>query len=251
MLAARLIKNSGASIIGVQEMLPQMKTDVENLLSDYSVFGTGRFSGTKPKNDEHSDIIVKNQDVEVEFIKTFWLSKHPERGGSRALFSFFPRICTVAEVYLKTQNRRIRVFNTHFDHISGFARTLGTMIILKYMNEFNRTDPLPTILMGDMNCKSKSKPIKTLRYNLHTFSNIHLKDVYEYFDPQSITNTYHSFKGKIKLGASPIDYIFVSDEFEVVESHIDTKDINGKYPSDHFPLVATLRLKDMCQIQTA
>lgn len=46
------------------------------------------------------------------------------------------------------------------------------------------------------------------------------------------------------MAGGPIDYIFVSDDFEVVESHIWAEDRDGRYPSDHYPLVATLRLKD-------
>src|SRR5699024_6161803 len=60
-LAARLIEESNASIIGVQEFLPQMRRDLKGLLDGYSIFGRGRLSGKKPQNDEHADIIIKNK----------------------------------------------------------------------------------------------------------------------------------------------------------------------------------------------
>lgn len=44
-LAARLIEESNASIIGVQEFLPQMRRDLKGLLDGYSIFGRGRLSG--------------------------------------------------------------------------------------------------------------------------------------------------------------------------------------------------------------
>ena len=110
-LVSDLIRASEASIIGVQELLPEMKLDVQRLLNhEYSVFGNGRFFGVRSQEDEHADIIVKNQDAQVRFCKTFWLSKNPEKNGSRAYFSIFPRICTVAEITLKNSGRRIRVF---------------------------------------------------------------------------------------------------------------------------------------------
>ena len=243
-LAAQLIRMSGASIIGVQELTSYMREDVEALLQgEYSVMGFGRFYGIREDQDEHTDIIVKDQDVSVSYCKTFWLSKQPERYGSRAYYSFFPRICTVVEATIKATGQRIRVFNTHFDHICGLARNLGVRIILEYMEKFNQADPLPTILMGDFNAKFGSRPIQILRNNLHPHPHVHLTDVYKSFSPEQITNTLHFFSNKPKVGKSPIDYIFVSDEFEVVESHIFTKEINGGYPSDHFPLIATLRLK--------
>ncbi len=108
-LAAQFIRESGATIIGVQELLPNMREDVGRLLDvDYSILGFGRFRGLKPKDDEHSDIIIKNQEAKVSLIKTFWLSKSPEK-LSRAYYAVFPRICTVAEVYIKRLDRSIRV----------------------------------------------------------------------------------------------------------------------------------------------
>lgn len=77
-LAAQYIRESGATIIGVQELLPNMREDVSRLLDvDYSVLGFGRYSGIRPQSDEHSDIIIKNDSAKVNLIKTFWLSKEP------------------------------------------------------------------------------------------------------------------------------------------------------------------------------
>ena len=181
--------------------------------------------------------------MSVSSYKTFWLSKHPEEGCTRAYFSIFPRICTVAEVVLKDSNQRIRVFNTHFDHICGPARVLGVRIILEYMSRFNSIAPLPTILMGDMNCKRNSRPIRILRENRHDYPNVHLNDVYAILREGQLNNTYHGFKGKRKSNKSPIDYIFVSDDFEVMQVEIDSGKVEDRYVSDHYPILATLRLK--------
>lgn len=50
------------------------------------------------------------------------------------------------------------------------------------------------------------------------------------------------FKGRMK--GEPIDYIFVTDEFVVEEVYLDTSSSEGRYPSDHYPLVAVLGLKE-------
>lgn len=44
-LAARMIAESDAAIIGVQEFLPKMRQDLKTLLDGYSIFGKGRLSG--------------------------------------------------------------------------------------------------------------------------------------------------------------------------------------------------------------
>ena len=240
-LAARLIEESNASIIGVQEFLPEMRKDLKGLLSGYSIFGRGRLSGKKPSNDEHADIIIKNAEVEVTRCRTFWLSRKPDI-PSRALFAVYPRICTVAQLRFKKSGRRVRVFNTHFDHVSPMARSLGAKLILEQIHRFNQTDPLPTIVMGDFNAKPNSKAVRIMRDNLPGYRDVRLQDVYDFLDSM-IGNTYHGFKGKITPKLKPIDYIFVSDDFEVVNASVDTTCYDGAYPSDHYPVSATLRLK--------
>lgn len=243
-LAARVIRESGASIVGVQELSPSMRADVTNLLEDcYSVIGFGRFQGKKrEKDDEHSDIIVKNDDASVQLVKTFWLSKNPEK-LSRAYYAMFPRICTVAEIYLNSFGRSIRVFNTHLDHICGVARVLGVEVILQYMSRFQEERPMPTVLMGDLNCKPNSRPIQLLRSHVTGYSGMRLTDSYSRLPAAQINNTLHNFSGKVKAGAMPIDYMFLTEDFEILETRILTEPIDGHYPSDHYPLMVTARLR--------
>lgn len=238
-LISELIRQSNAAIIGVQELLPSMREDIMARLSGrYSIRGFGR---NKRMGDEQSAILLKNDDVKVSFDKVFWLSKHPEKLGSRAYYAVFPRICTVCEAYVEELGTKVRVFNTHFDHICGMARVLSVRIILQYMHELNQTEKLPTVLMGDLNAKPNSKPIRILAENLHDYDDLRLTSIWENFTQAEIFNTYHGFKGKRK--GDPIDYIFFSEEFELEDAYIDQTSFDGRYPSDHYPLVATLRLK--------
>lgn len=69
--------------------------------------------------------------------------------------------------------------------------------------------------MGDFNAKPNSKAVRIMRENLPGYQNVQLQDVYDFLD-SVIGNTYHGFKGKIKQKFKPIDYIFVSDDFEIV-----------------------------------
>lgn len=241
-IATNIIRDSGAAIIGVQEVLPLMRQDIRRLLSEYSVFGQGRMMGRRPKSDEHSDIILKNDDVEIASVRTFWLSKKPDT-VSRAYFAVFPRICTVAEVLIKKTGRRIRVLNTHFDHVCWLARTLSVRMILEYIEQANERCPLPTILMGDFNAGMDSSAIRILREHMNEYKNVTLHDVYGVLD-FTPGNTYHGSKGRVRPNSSPIDYIFVSDDFDVLDVETDKGNQNGIYPSDHYPVVATLRLRD-------
>ena len=121
-MVSDFIRKSGAAVVGVQELMPKMKKDIMDNLSEYQLFGKGR---SKRLFNEHSDILVRNDNLEAKFLKTIWLSKRPEKFGSHAFLAFFPRICTICEVTFKDSGKKVRVFNAHFDHISGFARKVG------------------------------------------------------------------------------------------------------------------------------
>ncbi|MDD6032526.1 MAG: endonuclease/exonuclease/phosphatase family protein [Oscillospiraceae bacterium] len=236
-LVRQVIEQTRPAILGVQELMPAMREDLRSLLADYSAFGFGR---SRNLGGEESAILVSSGN-RVCSDSTFWLSRHPNRQGSRAFFAIFPRICTVCEVDLEGIGRRIRVFNTHLDHICGPARTLGARTILQVMHRLNQKEQLPCILMGDMNTGPGSYPIQLLSNNLHQYPDIRLHNLYESLGEDEIFGTYHGFKGR--TDRAPIDYIFYSDEFTVERAYIDTTSLEGQYPSDHFPLVAELNLR--------
>ncbi|MCI9414216.1 MAG: endonuclease/exonuclease/phosphatase family protein [Clostridiales bacterium] len=236
---SRIIRESGAAIVGVQEMMPDMKADIVSRLEEYSVFGLGR---TKRLQNEQSAILLRNEGTDLTFSSTFWLSKHPDKSGSRAYFALFPRICTVCEVYVEALGQKIRVFNTHFDHICAPARTLSVRTILEYIHQLNEVERLPVILMGDLNAGPNSKAIRILSENLHDYGDIHLTNLYTLPCAKAITSTFHGFRGRGRR--RPIDYIFISDEFQVRDAYVDTTRTDGRFPSDHYPLVAVLSLKE-------
>ena len=52
--------------------------------------------------------------------------------------------------------------------------------------------------------------------------------------------TFNGFKGR-RTGEK-IDYVFAPASAKVFEAHILHDNVNGRYPSDHFPVTAQLRL---------
>lgn len=240
-LVADFIEKSGAAIVGVQELMPSMRLDIASALRGYSVFGEGR---CRKYFNEHSDILVNDGEIEVAYTKTFWLSKRPEKLGSRAFLAIFPRICTVCEAKFKDSGRKVRIFNAHFDHISGFARKIAVETILSYMEEFQKKEPLPIILMGDFNVRPGNRVISLLRSCADKYPGLRLEDVYSIAgtEPENACNTYHGFKGKI-TGKAHLDYIFCSDDLEPVTAYVDHSTQRGRYLSDHYPIVASLRFR--------
>ena len=236
-LVKEVIEENRIDVLGVQEVLPSMRRDLERELKEYAIVGLGR---KKDLSNEHSDILVNKGTALLSFYTTFWLSKLPYAFGSKFMPSIFPRICTVAELYLKNSSQKIRVFNTHLDHLSGYVRQKEVSCILEYKQRLQQEEPLPTILMGDLNTKPMSRLMTRLRE--FRLEGLGLKDVFAvchgYNDK---TNTYHSFKGK--QSGRHLDYIYASDEFLIEDCFIDRSNEQGRYPSDHYPLVAKLALR--------
>ena len=80
---------------------------------------------------------------------TFWLSSNPLEvsvGWDAAL----ERICTYGYFEHKNSDKRIWVFNTHFDHIGRISREESSKLILDQINKLNGFSE-PTVVMGDFN----------------------------------------------------------------------------------------------------
>ena len=52
--------------------------------------------------------------------------------------------------------------------------------------------------------------------------------------------TFHAFAGK--TNGVRMDYVLVSNDFQLVNYEIIHKTKNGRYPSDHFPIIAEFQL---------
>lgn len=92
--------------------------------------------------------------------------------------------------------------------------------------------------MGDFNAGPESNLIKNLSNGI--YGSKRLKAVQEYNKSLYMNSTMSMFKGKEK--GVHIDYIFISEEFKVNNVEIIRYNENGKYPSDHYPLMADLEI---------
>ncbi|HEU5138384.1 MAG TPA: endonuclease/exonuclease/phosphatase family protein [Bacillales bacterium] len=230
---AEVVKSSDPCIIGTQEGLISMISDLQSDLPGYRVIGEGRAGG---KEDEHCAIFYKEKEVECVNQGQFWLSETPEKANSVSWESACPRICTWGEFRsLSEPSRHFVVYNTHLDHVSQQAREQGIQLILEKIRGRSNKEA-PVILMGDMNAGPDNKAIRMIR-DSHTVEDVSLNftDVYSILqNPPGAT--FHDFTGN-KEG-QPIDYIFVSSNATVLEAEVNRCEINGGYPSDHYPLTA-------------
>ena len=228
--AAELIKHDSADIVGIQEGLPQMMNDLADRLTGYAVIGVGREDGID--QGEYAAILVKADRFRVQESGTFWLSDTPEICNSCTWGNTVTRICTWAKLYDRETKKTLHFFNTHLDHASPDARQKGTELILSRIAARNSTGPV--ILTGDFNAPENDP--------LHAaIKGAGFGDVWRALNasaPPEESGTFNQFTG-VKNG-SRIDYIYATPDLKGSESEVIRSSKNGVYPSDHFPVRATL-----------
>lgn len=226
-----LIKEYPCDILGMQEVSNAMHEDLCENIDQYEIIGLGR---TKKLFSEKNSVLVANKHHIIEH-ETFWLSKTPKKQGSTIWYSLFPRICTTAMINLNNEIK-IRIYNTHLDCLLPHAREYGLKKIGDFMQKHHAKEKIPCILMGDFNATPNSKVIQEFssgRYMNKKFIAVQESDktIYE-------KSTMSMFRGKQK--GMHIDYIFVSEEFTINDVEILRYNQDGRYPSDHYPIVADI-----------
>jgi len=225
-----LIRFHEFDIFGVQEAFKVQLDDMSANLPDYQYIGVGRDDGAQ--KGEYSAIYFNSKRFKMLENGTFWLSatdtEKPNKGWDAAL----PRICTWGIFKDQHSGKKFILMNTHFDHIGKEARKESAKLILSKAKELAKN--LPLILTGDFNIDEKNEAYFTLAN-----SGI-VKDSYDLakivYEPNSSFNSW----GKSIAPKGRIDHIFITKPFTVHKFGILTDTYMGKFPSDHFPVVAEL-----------
>lgn len=218
-------------LLGTQEVLPDQLDYLGGKLVPYARIGVGREGGNK---GEYSAIFYHRGKFRVEESGTFWLSPTPDSVASVGWDAALPRIVTYGRFSDRATGEEFMAFNTHFDHRGERARVESARLITKMIDSLNRRK-LPVILTGDLNLTPESAPIGVLTDSLRdafTAAAVRLGPA----------GTFTGFD-HTKPAERRIDYIMVSTGIEVVSFATLTDAIDGRYPSDHFPVVASLHLR--------
>ena len=98
------------------------------------------------------------------------------------------------------------------------------------------------MVMGDFNAGLDDTPLLYLRRLGYPNAPIELLDTWRRRHPDAPDGrTYHGFKGGVD--GYKIDHILAELATDVLDAQIDrTQTASGGYPSDHYPVTATLKL---------
>jgi endonuclease/exonuclease/phosphatase family metal-dependent hydrolase len=220
-------------IVGMQEVLVHQKEQMLLDLPGYESIGVGRDDGKNA--GEFSPIFYKEERFRVLKSGTFWLSPTPDipsKGWDAAL----NRICTYAQFFDLESKQSFWVFNTHFDHVGEVARMKSSVLILQKIQEVTKGKREIVIFCGDLNLNDDHPTISFLQAQmkdaLHGSKQVKSK----------MNKTFNNFDLKNEA-SNRIDYIFTNKKVEILTFETIVEPFGISYPSDHFPILTTLKLK--------
>ena len=230
---ASMIRFHGADLVGLQEALPDQLADLDSLLPQFGRIGVGRGADLA---GEASAILYRKERFEVVRQETFWLSETPEVAGSKGWDAAYQRIVTWGELRDRDTGSRFFHFNTHLDNVGVIARREGTRLLLRKIAEIAGSSDA-VVLTGDFNAPPDSEP-----YGLVTADGLQDAFSLSRCPHHGPTSTWNGFK-EIEPGRR-IDFIFVRGIAEVLQHAILSDTFEGRFPSDHLPVIASVRLRN-------
>ena len=272
-----LVRSMSLDVFGMQEVCPDQAEYLRKALPEFEFVGDHR--GVDRKTDEASPVFYRIERFEAVDSGTFWLSETPEVPASKSWGSRCPRVCSYLVLRDRKNGKRFCFANTHTDHISEEAREKGMMLIIERMRTFG--GGVPIVFTGDHNNTEIERPARSvslvLRNALYVSETVPLGPWRTWNDwrwkekevqasqalelPENVRNVpcsemldswmkvrsncaNDSQKFFCECAGPRIDYIWVSDGIRVLNyvTHGDTRQGMRAYPSDHFPVTATIRL---------
>jgi endonuclease/exonuclease/phosphatase family metal-dependent hydrolase len=232
---ASLMNYYEADFIGGQEVQHHQLQFLKSKLTSYNHIGVGRDDGKEA--GEYSCIFFNQQKFKLIEQSTFWLSQTPDTVGM-GWDAVCNRVCTYGLFQSKKTKELLWIFNTHFDHIGKTARIESAKLITKKINELQQKKNVPVIITGDFNSAPSDEPAQ---YMSAAFINCRTASEQPAYGP---ADTWNGFQFD-KKPEGCIDYIFISNNKKIAVKKFATitDSYEKKYPSDHFPILATLELK--------
>ncbi len=224
------IKAHAPDVIGMQECLDFQARYVQIALPEYEHFGVGREANG---GGERMEIFYRAELLAPIETGHFWLSETPEVPGSRSWKSANVRMASWARFYHRKDGIFFHYLNTHLDHRSEEARAHAAEVLADWAKKTMKETPL--IITGDFNAAAENSiPWKTLTEKLH--------------DAWLLAETRVGPVGTWSAFAAPapdaqrIDWVLLSPGLRSIRCETVLYEESGRYPSDHYPVVAELLL---------
>lgn len=227
-MVASTVRFHRADLVGVQEALKHQLQDLEQLLPEFAWLGVGRDDGRE--TGEFSAILYRKDRLNPLRHSTFWLSEKPGEPGSKGWDAAYPRIVTWARFRDRLTGQTFYHLNTHFDHRGSMAREQSARLLLAQIDKI--AGSAPVLVTGDFNFNETSAGYKLL-VGKSGLKDARYTSQYPHHGP---TSTFNEFKALVRDWR--IDYVMVKGSVKVVHHGILADTWDGRFPSDHLPVLA-------------
>lgn len=263
----KLVEKMDCDAIGLQEVTPEQARFLSKALPQFATIG--EFRNADRRSGEASPILFRKDRFNLLDSGTFWLSATPEKPGSKGWGANLPRVCTWALLEDRRNGAKFCFANTHLDHQSSEARKEGMRLIVEKRLPAIAGRGTPAILTGDFNCLETDEPALLAAKHLdnalctsetapkgpwRTYTGWSWKETETPCEAALrktaaernalVRSSKAPFEEQYSFGGPRIDFIFVSKgvKVESFTTYGDTRKGRKLYPSDHFPLAATITL---------
>lgn len=240
---AKVVRESGAWIACLQEDKGEQVEDLRPMLPGWEFLGRGRNPGG---SGERCSIAVDREHVRVKEAGDFWLSDTPDVEGSNTWGDRYPRKATWAVVEVKRAKTPILVVNTHLPEGGGKGhglRVRGARLIHDWIAQrvpARERSKVAVIVCGDFNSGADEEPRAVLTGEGD--DDVLLRDAWTEAAPNDPSpGTYGDFRGL--RTKQRIDWILIGGPMRAVAAAKIDEQVDGRWPSDHYPVIADLELR--------
>ena len=249
-----IIAEGNYDFIGTQETVMHPNPDLNQVtyiaskLPGHAVIGRSR--EVNPAVGEAMTIYYKKDRWKIDETDqgTFWLSDTPDVAGSKTdPKAGCPRTVTAALFHELKEGqpteRKLYVYNTHYDHLSEEARQRGAKQLMDRLAA-RKNKEVPVVVMGDMNCGERSPGIRYMKGEVMTLDDKEWQPPYKLVDTFRVVHPdateVGTFNGFRAPNREKIDYVFISPGLKTLSAEIIRTQREGRYPTDHFPIDAVI-----------
>jgi endonuclease/exonuclease/phosphatase family metal-dependent hydrolase len=224
---AEAVRRLRADVVGLQEVHTRQQHDLLRRLAGYGACGAGRDDGGE--RGERCALLYDARRLVLERWVTRWFSDTPDVPGSVSWGDLPPRVATLAWFAERGGPARFAVADVHWDGASVEARMRSAEALLQWTG-----DGLPWLVLGDLNTIADDASVRRLLAG-------GLRDPLGRLGAGGPgAGTHHRWDGRGDW--TRIDYVLVTRQWRVRAAAVVQDPVDGRLPSDHWPVLAALEL---------
>jgi len=230
-----ILADNAADVVGLQEAKTSQLQQIRKALPEYGMYSAGRSDGLA--GGESCPILYRKSRLSLRKAGTFWFSDTPSVPGTKDWGNMHPRICSWAYFIENSSGNGFYVYNLHLDNFSQHSREKSIRLLTRQIAGRKTADPF--LIMGDFNME-QSNPAMAFLQTAQAGLLQGIRNVWQLIHPNQNIGTRHGFDGG--YSGPHIDHILICDSIQALDARIDNRQVNGRYPSDHFPVIANVQI---------